>query len=95
MDFAVVLDRVWGEDARFEVELDAHDNLTATPAFARLGQTGDFEAPNGLIHATIPAGQTRFEFSLTLYDDDVREEDETFQLLLSSSITRFHQTAHR
>ena len=87
VDFAVVLDRVWGEDARFEVELDAHDNLTATPAFSRLGQTGDFEAPDGLIRATIPAGQTRFEFSLTLYDDDVREEDETFQMLLGSSIT--------
>ena len=87
VDFAVVLDRVWGEDARFEVELDAHDNLTATPAFSRLGQTGDFEAPDGLIHATIPAGQTRFEFSLTLYDDDVREEDETFQMLLGSSVT--------
>ena len=87
VDFAVVLDRVWGEDARFEVELDAHNNLTATPAFSRLGQTGDFEAPDGLIHATIPAGQTRFEFSLTLYDDDVREEDETFQMLLGSSIT--------
>ena len=89
VDFAVVLDRVWGEDARFEVELDAHDNLTATPAFSRLGQTGDFEAPDGLIHATIPAGQTRFEFSLTLYDDDVREEDETFQMLLGSSITKY------
>ena len=88
VDFAVVLDRVWGEDARFEVELDAHNNLTATPAFSRLGQTGDFEAPDGLIHATIPAGQTRFEFSLTLYDDDVREEDETFQMLLGSSITK-------
>ena len=85
VDFAVVLDRVWGKDARFEVELDAHDNLTATPAFSRLGQAGDFEAPNGLIRATIPAGQTRFEFSLTLYDDDVREDDETFQMLLGSS----------
>ena len=84
VDFAVVLDRVWGREGRYEVELDAHDNLTATPAFSRLGQTGDFEAPDGLIHATIPAGQTRFEFSLTLYDDDVREEDETFQLLLTS-----------
>ena len=89
VDFAVVLDRVWGEDARFEVELDAHDNLTATPAFSRLGQTGDFEAPDGLIHATIPAGQTRFEFSLTLYDDDVREEDETFRLQMGSSITQY------
>ncbi len=89
VDFAVVLDRVWGEDARFEVELDALDNLTATPAFSRLGQTGDFEDPDGLIHATIPAGQTRFEFSLTLYDDDVREEDETFQMLLGSSITKY------
>ena len=84
VDFAVVLDRVWGKDARFEVELDAHDNLTATPAFSRLGQAGDFEAPNGLIYAIIPAGQTRFEFSLTLYDDDVREDDETFQMLLTS-----------
>ena len=91
VDFAVVLDRVWGEDARFEVELDAHDNLTATPAFSRLGQTGDFEAPGGLIHATIPAGQTRFEFSLTLYDDDVREEDETFQMLLGSSLNKFYR----
>ena len=84
VDFAVVLDRVWGKEARFQVELDAHDNLTATPAFSRLGQAGDFEAPNGLIRATIPAGQTRFEFSLTLYDDDVREDDETFQMLLTS-----------
>ena len=84
VDFAVVLDRVWGKEARFEVELDAHDNLTATPAFSRLGQAGDFEAPNGLIYANIPAGQTRFEFSLTLYDDDVREDDETFQMLLTS-----------
>ena len=91
VDFAVVLDRVWGEDARFEVELDAHVNLTATPAFSRLGRTGDFEAPDGLIHATIPAGQTRFEFSLTLYDDDVREKDETFQLLLSSSIYKYQR----
>ena len=89
VDFAVVLDRVWGEDARFEVELDAHDKLTATPAIAALGQTGDFE--ERLIHASIPAGQTRFEFSLTLYDDDLREEDETFQMLLGSSITKYYK----
>ena len=92
VDFAVVLDRVWGKDARFEVELDAHDNLTATPAFSRLGQAGDFEAPNGLIYAHIPAGQTRFEFSLTLYDDDVREDDETFQMLLTSPYDDSHRT---
>ena len=92
VDFAVVLDRVWGKDARFEVELDAHDNLTATPAFSRHGQAGDFEAPDGLIHATIPAGQTRFEFSLTLYDDDVREDDETFQMLLTSPYDDSHRT---
>ena len=89
VDFAIVLDRVWGEDARFEVELDAHDNLTATPAIATLGKTGDFE--ERLIHAAIPAGQTRFEFSLALYDDDVREEDETFQMLLRSSITKSYK----
>ena len=88
VDFAVVLDRVWGQEARFEVELDAHNNLTATPAIPRLGQTGDFEDPDGLIRVTIPAGQTRFEFSLALHDDDLREEDETFQLLLGSSINR-------
>ena len=91
VDFAVVLDRVWGRHAQFEVSLDAHDNLTATPANARLGQTGDFEPPNGLIHATIPAGETRYEFSLTLYDDDVREDDETFQMLLSSSVPQYHR----
>ena len=45
VDFAVVLDRVWGEDARFEVELDAHVNLTATPAFSRLGRTGGLRGP--------------------------------------------------
>ena len=89
-DFAVVLDRVWGKHAQFEVSLDAHNNLTATPANARLGRTGDFEPPNGLIHATIPAGETRFEFSLTLLDDDVREDDETFQMLLSSSVPLYH-----
>ena len=89
VDFAVVLDRVWGQDARFEVELDAHNNLTATPSNARLGLTGDFDPPNGIIRATIPAGHTRFEFSLAVHDDDVREEDETFQLLLGSSITRY------
>ena len=38
-----------------------------------------------IVVARIPAGQTRFEFSVLLYDDDVREEDETFQLQLSSS----------
>ena len=89
VDFAVVLDRVWGQDARFEVELDPHNNLTATPSNARLGLTGDFDPPNGIIRATIPAGHTRFEFSLAVHDDDVREEDETFQLLLGSSITRY------
>ena len=83
VDFAVVLDRVWGEDALFEVSLDAHNKLTATPAVAALGQTGDFE--ERLVYATIPAGQTRFEFSLVLYDDEVREEDETFQMLMSST----------
>ena len=91
VDFAVVLDRVWGRHAQFEVSLDAHNNLTATPANARLGRTGDFEPPNGLIHATIPAGQTRFEFSLTLLDDDVREDDETFQMLLTSSVPLYHR----
>ena len=88
VDFAVVLDREWGRDAQFEVELDAHENLTATPANARIAQSGDFEPPTGLIRVAIPAGETRFEFSLTLYDDDVREEDETFQMLLGSSHTR-------
>ena len=83
VDFAVVLDRVWGEDALFEVSLDAHNKLTATPAVAALGQTGDFE--ERLVYAAIPAGQTRFEFSLVLYDDEVREEDETFQMLMSST----------
>ena len=92
VDFAVVLDRVWGEVAKFEVELDAHNNLTATPAIPRLGRTGDFEDPYGIIRVAIPAGQIRFEFSLALYDDDLREEDETFQLLLGSSInTHFRQ----
>ena len=87
VDFAVVLDREWGLDARFEVEVDAHNNLTATPANTALGRTGDFEAR--LIHAVIPAGQTRFEFSIALHDDDVREEDETFKMLLGSSISKY------
>ena len=47
-------------------------------------QTGDFEDP-GVLVVRIPAGQTRYEFSVPLYDDDVREEDETFQLRLGSS----------
>ena len=81
--FAVVLNRVWGRDALYEVGL-IHDQLTATPALADLGIEGDFEDP-AIVRVHIPAGQTRFEFSVILHDDDVREEDETFQLELGSS----------
>ena len=51
---------------------------------ADLGIEGDFEDP-AIVRVHIPAGQTRFEFSVILHDDDVREEDETFQLELGSS----------
>ena len=90
VEFAIVLDREWGIDALYEVEL-TFDQLTATPGIARLGKKGDFEDP-GVLVARIPAGQTRFEFSIPLYDDDVREEDETFQLLLGSSIDKSFRT---
>ena len=88
LDFTVSLDREWGEEARFEVRLDTERDLTATPAIPRLGQAGDFEAPDGAIQVTIPAGELRFRFSLDLYDDDVREEDETFRLVLGSTNNR-------
>ena len=82
VEFAIVLDRVWGREGRYEVEVHL-DQSTATPGFAALGKEGDFEEP--LIRILrIPAGQTRFEFSVPLYDDDVREEDETFLLQLTS-----------
>ena len=82
VEFAIVLDRVWGKDGRYEAEV-LLDQTTATPGIAALGKEGDFEEP--LIRILrIPAGQTRFEFSVPLYDDDVREEDETFQLQLTS-----------
>ena len=82
VEFAIVLDRVWGREGRYEVEV-LPDQTTATPGFAALGKEGDFEEP--LIRILrIPAGQTRFEFSVPLYDDDVREEDETFLLQLTS-----------
>ena len=90
VEFAIVLDREWGIDARYEVDL-TFDQLTATPGIARLGKKGDFEDP-GVLVVRIPAGQTRFEFSIPLYDDDVREEDETFQLLLGSSIDKSFRT---
>ena len=90
VEFAIVLDREWGIDALYEVEL-TFDQLTATPGIARLGKKGDFEDP-GVLVVRIPAGQTRFEFSIPLYDDDVREEDETFQLLLGSSIDKSFRT---
>ena len=90
VEFAIVLDREWGIDARYEVEL-TFDQLTATPGIAGLGKKGDFEDP-GVLVVRIPAGQTRFEFSIPLYDDDVREEDETFQLLLGSSIDKSFRT---
>ena len=83
VEFAVVLNRVWGRDAQYEVGL-IHDQLTATPTLAGLGIEGDFEDP-AIVRVHIPAGQTRFEFSVILHDDDVREEDETFQLELGSS----------
>ena len=72
-----------GQTAQFEVGL-IHDQLTATPALAGLSIEGDFEDP-AIVRVHIPAGQTRFEFSVILHDDDVREEDETFQLELGSS----------
>ena len=82
VEFAIVLDRVWGREGRYEVEV-LPDQTTATPGRAALGKEGDFEEP--LIRILrIPAGQTRFEFSVPLYDDDVREEDETFLLHLTS-----------
>ena len=82
VEFAIVLDRVWGREGRYQVEV-LLDQTTATPGSAALGKEGDFEEP--LIRILrIPAGQTRFEFSVPLYDDDVREEDETFQLQLAS-----------
>ena len=90
VEFAIVLDREWGIDALYEVEL-IFDQLTATPGIARLGKKGDFEDP-GVLVVRIPAGQTRFEFSIPLYDDDVREEDETFKLLLGSSIDKSFRT---
>ena len=90
VEFAIVLDRVWGREGRYEVEL-LPDQLTATPGLAWLGRRGDFEYP-GIVIARIPAGQTRFEFSVPLYDDDVREEDETFQLQLSSSYDDSYRT---
>ena len=90
VEFAIVLDREWGIDGRYEVEV-LLDQLTATPGIARSGKKGDFEDP-GVLVVRIPAGQTRFEFSIPLYDDDVREEDETFQLLLGSSIDKSFRT---
>ena len=90
VEFAIVLDREWGIDGRYEVEV-LPDQLTATPGIARSGKKGDFEDP-GVLVVRIPAGQTRFEFSIPLYDDDVREEDETFQLLLGSSIDKSFRT---
>ena len=93
VEFAIVLDREWGIDALYEVEL-TFDQLTATPGIAGLGKKGDFEDP-GVLVVRIPAGQTRFEFSIPLYDDDVREEDETFKLLLGSSIDKSFRTIGR
>ena len=90
VEFAIVLDREWGKDGRYEIEV-LPDQLTATPGIARSGIKGDFEDP-GVIFVRIPPGQTRFEFSVLLYDDDVREEDETFQLLLGSSLDNFFET---
>ena len=90
VEFAIVLDRVWGREGRYEVEV-LPDQLTATPGLALIGKKGDFEYP-GIVIARIPAGQTRFEFSVPLYDDDVREEDETFQLQLSSSYDDSYRT---
>ena len=82
VEFAIVLDRVWGREGRYQIEV-LRDQTTATPGFAALGKEGDFEEPSIRI-LRIPAGQTRFEFSVPLYDDDVREEDETFLLQLIS-----------
>ena len=90
VEFAVVLDRVWGREGRYEVEL-LDDQLTASAGVAPLGIKGDFEDP-GVLVVRIPAGQTRFEFSIRLYDDDVREEDETFLLRLGSSIDESFKT---
>ena len=90
VEFAIVLDRVWGREGRYQVEV-LLDQTTATPGFAALGKEGDFEEP--LIRILrIPAGQTRFEFSVPLYDDDVREEDETFLLQLTSPYDDSYRT---
>ena len=50
VEFAVVLDRVWGREGRYEVELLA-DQLTATPGLALIGKRGTLRTPSSLLHA--------------------------------------------
>ena len=83
----ILMDREWGRDARFTVALDSENNLTATPASSENGSTWDFRIPSGSVDATFTADQTWFIFTIDLYDDDIREEDETFQLRLSGANT--------
>lgn len=40
----------------------------------------DYDA--GPYSVTIPAGKTEFSFNASIYDDDVYESDETFQLVI-------------
>ena len=91
VDFSINLDSAWGYDAHFLVGLAADNSLTATPSDQDSGQSGDFEFPKDLMMVMLRAGEARFDFSLPLHDDDLAENDETFQLLLSDAPTQSRQ----
>ena len=95
VEFAIVLDRIWGREGRYEVELLPRPTRRPPRGSRAQGKEGDFEDSFASVILRIPAGQTRFEFSVPLYDDDVREEDETFLLQLTSPYDDSHQNDWR
>ena len=91
VDFSIELDSPWGYDAHLLVGLDTENNLTATPTDQASGESGDFDVPEDPMMVMLRAGETRFDFSLPLHDDDLAENDETFQLQLSDAPTQTRQ----
>ncbi|MYK87891.1 MAG: DUF1735 domain-containing protein, partial [Acidobacteria bacterium] len=91
VDFSIDLDSPWGYDAHLLVGLDTENNLTATPPDEASGESGDFDFPKDRVMVMLRAGETRFDFSVPLHDDDLVENDETFQLQLSDAPTQTRQ----
>ena len=76
---------VEGGTVEFAVTLDTSSSQTVTVDYATTGETADEDADYEPVHGTLTflPGESAKTVTVTLVDDDVHEDDETFTLHLS------------